>query len=94
VTANVTGMRNYFTKDEVFNYAYIKAVSNDKEGKVPDNPTLLKLNEKVVPLQEIVHVDYVIPGCPPSADTIFYVIFELLNDRIPNISQERKLKYG
>src|ERR1039457_144208 len=70
VTANVTGMRNYFTKEEVFNYAYIQAVSNDKEGKTPDHPTLLKLNEKVVPLQEIVHVDYVIPGCPPSADTI------------------------
>ena len=94
VTANVTGMRNYFTKEEVFNYAYIKAVSNDLEGKVPNNPALLKLRDKVVPLQEIVHVDYVIPGCPPSADTIFYVIFELLNDRVPNLEQERKLKYG
>jgi NAD-reducing hydrogenase small subunit len=94
VTANVTGMRNYFLKDEVFNYAYIHAVSNDKEGKVPDNPTLLKLLDKVVPLQEVVKVDYYIPGCPPSADTIFYVLFELLNDRVPNLEQERKLKYG
>jgi len=94
VTANVTGMRNYLTKEEVFNYAYIKAVSNDLAGKVPDHPTLLKLLDKVVPLQEIVHVDYVIPGCPPSADTIFYVIFELLNDRVPNLELERKLKYG
>ena len=89
VTANVTGMRNYFTKEEVFNYAYIQAVSNDKEGKTPNNPALLKLRDKVVPLQEIVHVDYVIPGCPPSADTIFYVIFELLNDRVPHFEQER-----
>ena len=94
VTANVTGMRNYFTKEEVFNYAYIQAVSNDKEGKTPNHPGLLKLRDKVVPLQEIVHVDYVIPGCPPPADTIFYVIFELLNDRVPNLEQERKLKYG
>jgi NAD-reducing hydrogenase small subunit len=94
VTANVTGMRNYLTKEEVFNYAYIQAVSNDKEGKTPDHPALLKLRDKVVPLQEIVHVDYVIPGCPPSADTIFYVLFELLNDRVPNLAQERKLKYG
>ena len=94
VTANVTGMRNYFTKEEVFNYAYIQAVSNDKEGKTPDHPALLKLIDKVVPLQEVVKVDYVIPGCPPSADTIFYVIFELLNDRIPHLEQEGKLKYG
>lgn len=94
VTANVTGMRNYFSKEEVFNYAYIQAVSNDKEGKTPDNPALLKLRDKVVPLQEVVAVDYVIPGCPPSADTIFYVLVELLNDRVPNLEQERKLKYG
>ncbi len=94
VTSNVTGMRNSFTKEEVFNYAYIQAVSNDKEGKTPNSPVLLKLRDKVVPLQEIVKVDYVIPGCPPSADTIFYVLAELLNDRIPNLEQERKLKYG
>ncbi|MDE2027553.1 MAG: NADP oxidoreductase [Candidatus Omnitrophica bacterium] len=94
VTANVTGMRNYLKKEEVLNYAYVEAASNDKEGKMPQHPALLKLHEKVVPLQEVVHVDYVIPGCPPSADTIFYVLAELLNDRVPNLEQERKLKYG
>jgi len=94
VTANVTGMRNYFAKDEVLNYAYIHAVSNDKAGQMPNDPALLKLHEKVVPLHEVVHVDYFIPGCPPSADTIFYVLFELLNDRVPHLEQEGKLKYG
>ena len=94
VTANVTGMRNYFAKDEVLNYAYIQAVSNDKAGKMPNDPALLKLHEKVVPLHEVVHVDYFIPGCPPSADTIFYVLFELLNDRVPHLKQEGMLKYG
>ena len=94
VTANVTGMRNYFPKEEVFNYAYIQAVSNDKEGKTPNDPALLKLRDKVVPLQEVVTVDFVIPGCPPDADTIFYVLFEFLNDRLPNLSEAKKLKYG
>jgi NAD-reducing hydrogenase small subunit len=94
VTANITGMRNYFTKEEVINYAYIQAASNDLEGKTPDHPALLKLRDKVVPLHEIVHVDYMVPGCPPSADTIFYVLFELLNDRVPHLEQEKRLKYG
>jgi len=94
VTTNVTGMRNYFPLEEVFNAAYKNAVSNDTEGEVPDHPALLKLNDKVVPLQEVVKVDFVIPGCPPSADTIFYVLFEFLNDRIPNLSDVKKLKYG
>lgn len=94
VTSNITGMRNYLSKDEVVNAAYVDAISNDKEGKIPNHPALLKLNEKVVPLQEVVDVDFTIPGCPPSADTIFYVLFEFLNGRTPDLSHERKLKYG
>lgn len=94
VMTNVTGMRNYFHLQDVFNTAYVHAISNDKEGKVPDHPSLLKLQEKVYPLQEIVTVDFVIPGCPPDADTIFYVLSEFLNDRIPNLGKTKKLKYG
>lgn len=94
VMTNVTGMRNYFPLKEVFDAAYVNAISNDGQGQVPDHPALLKLNDKVVPLQEVVHVDFVIPGCPPDADTIFYVLFEFLNDRIPNLSEAKKLKYG
>ena len=94
VMTNVTGMRNYFDLDDVFNASYVNAISNDAEGNVPNHPALLRLNDKVVPLQEVVDVDFVIPGCPPSADTIFYVLFEFLNDRIPNLSEAKKLKYG
>lgn len=94
VMTNVTGMRNYFNLNDVFDTSYVNAISNDAEGNVPNHPALLKLNDKVVPLQEVVDVDFVIPGCPPSADTIFYVLFEFLNDRIPNLSEAKKLKYG
>ena len=94
VMTNVTGMRNYFPLKEVFDASYVYAVSNDQDGQVPSHEALLKLNDKVVPLQEVVEVDFVIPGCPPSADTIFYVLFEFLNDRIPNLSEAKKLKYG
>ena len=91
---NVTEMRNYFNKNEVFETSYVNAISNDREGNVPDSPYLLKLHEKVYPLQECVQVDYVIPGCPPSADTIFYVLNEFLNDRVPDLNEAQKLKYG
>jgi NAD-reducing hydrogenase small subunit len=94
VMTNVTGMRNYFPLEEVFDAAYKNAISNDQEGSVPDHPALLKLQDKVVPLQEVVPVDFVIPGCPPSADTIFYVLLEFLQDRVPNLSEVKKLKYG
>ena len=47
-------------------------------GLIPNDPELpLPLN-KVHPLHEVVHVDYFIPGCPPSADAIWEVLTGLL----------------
>jgi len=94
VMTNVTGMRNYIPLKEVFDAAYIDALSNDTEGNVPGHPALLHLKDKVVPLQEVVDVDFVIPGCPPGADAIFYVLSEFLNDRIPDLNETKKLRYG
>jgi NAD-reducing hydrogenase small subunit len=94
VTTNITGMRNYFSLKDVFDTSYVHAISNDNAGFVPSHPALLKLREKVLPLHEIVKVDVMIPGCPPDADTIFYVLFELLNDRHPKLDANKKLKYG
>ena len=94
ITTNITGMRNYFTKQEVLDQSYVHAPSNDGKGQMPLHSALLKLNDKVIPLHDAVNIDFYIPGCPPSADTIFYVLFELLNDRVPHLDQERKLKYG
>lgn len=52
VMTNVTGMRNYFHLKDVLDTAYVNAISNDAEGEVPHHPSLLQLNEKVLPLQE------------------------------------------
>ena len=38
---NITGMRNYFPLKEVFDTAYVNAVSNDMLGEVPDHPVLI-----------------------------------------------------
>lgn len=94
ITTNITGMRNYFRTADVMRNAYQDAASNDKAGDYPDDPQLLKLNDKVYPLHELVKVDYMIPGCPPGADTIFYVLSELLQDRVPDLDRVKKIKYG
>jgi len=93
VTANVPAYRNRVTKEEALKCAYVDASSNDSAGQMPDSPELGKLLDRVRPLHEAVKVDYYIPGCPPSADLIFYVLSELLNGRTPNLDKE-KLKYG
>ena len=39
-------------------------------GKVPDDEEIPLLLDKVYPCHEVVKIDYHLPGCPPSADTI------------------------
>ena len=46
-------------------------------------PSLLP---RVRPVHEVVNVDVFVPGCPPSADTIYAVISELLAGRVPDVA--------
>jgi NAD-reducing hydrogenase small subunit len=90
VTGNVTALRNVFKDGEkaVLEIAYID--TSEVNPRIPtDVPKLLK---SVRPLHEVVRVDYFIPGCPPPADLINYVLTELLNGRVPNM--EGRSKYG
>jgi NAD-reducing hydrogenase small subunit len=45
-------------------------------------PALLN---RVRPVHEVVPVDVFVPGCPPSAETIFNVLSELLAGRVPTL---------
>jgi len=42
------------------------------------------------PVHEFVPVDVYIPGCPPSADTIYYAVTELLEERLPDLSSRTR----
>ena|SRR3989338_7488781 len=90
VTGNVAALRNLFPKEDVLSRAYLEAESNE-QGVIPASPEIQKLIDRVRPLHEVVKVDYYLPGCPPSADLIFYALKELLCDRVPDF---KRLKYG
>jgi NAD-reducing hydrogenase small subunit len=87
ITANVPAMRNPFTTKSVYARAYIENVTLGPG--VPDQvvPRLLPYAR---PVHEVVHVDVYIPGCPPSADTIFYALTELLEGRNPELSSRTR----
>jgi NAD-reducing hydrogenase small subunit len=90
VTGNVTGLRNTVpnSAESALRRAFVE--TSDVNGQIPDEvPKLLK---QTGPLHEVVKVDYYIPGCPPSADLINYVVTELLAGRTPNM--ENRSKYG
>ncbi|MGO8793685.1 MAG: oxidoreductase [Candidatus Sulfotelmatobacter sp.] len=83
VTANVPGMRNPFGVKAVYDRAYRENVTFDPGMPNQVVPPLLP---NARPVHEFVSVDVFVPGCPPSADTIYYVVTELLEGRVPDVS--------
>jgi len=75
-------LRNAFEAQEVLDRAYALAEST-ASGAVPTDKELPRLTDKVRPIHEHVKVDAHIPGCPPSADVIWYALGELLAGRTP-----------
>jgi NAD-reducing hydrogenase small subunit len=88
VFGGVPAMRNFFTLEEALRRAYVETESTDGEGKIPDDPELA-VPTRVRSLNEVVPVDIFVPGCPPNADTIFYVLAELAQGRIPEIKDDK-----
>ncbi len=83
VTGNVSALRNPFGADAV-----LRRVYGEPTGTLAQVPKigLPKLLSRVRPLHDYVHVDLFVPGCPPSADTIYTVLSELLAGRMPDLS--------
>ncbi len=90
VFGGIMTMRNFFDTDEALKRAYVETEST-VDGVIPNSEELSK-PIKACPVNQVVKVDIHLPGCPPSADAIYYVLSELLEGRIPVLSGEN-LKY-
>lgn len=89
VTANVPAMRNPFTVQSVYDRAYRETATLN--AGTPDE-VIPRLLPYARPVHEVVLVDVYIPGCPPSADVIYYALTELLAGRQPELSS--KTRFG
>jgi NAD-reducing hydrogenase small subunit len=83
VTANVPSMRNAFSVASILQKGS-SGVTDRETVHFQGLPTLLP---RVRPVHELVKVDVFVPGCPPSADTIYTVLRGLLAGQPPEIAR-------
>ncbi|SDY39001.1 NAD-reducing hydrogenase small subunit [Allochromatium warmingii] len=83
VTGNVPAMRNHFKLSEVLDRAYRENVTLQPQIPTRAVPALLT---PVKPVHGVVAVDVFIPGCPPSAETIWSILSDVIAGRVPDVS--------
>jgi NAD-reducing hydrogenase small subunit len=89
ITSNVPSMRNRIPVKTILERVYIEGADVQKGIPTVGVPTLLK---HAIPLHDVVKVDLHVPGCPPSAASILFVLNELLDGRIPDLKS--KVRFG
>jgi NAD-reducing hydrogenase small subunit len=90
VTGNVPAMRNQIPVKQLLDRVYVEGAS--ATPKAPGDPGVPPLLKRAIPVHEVVPVDLHVPGCPPSAASILYVVSELLEGRKPDLTA--KVKFG
>ena len=90
VTSNVPGMRNRYRPEHLLHRAYQENVTFPAPAeRAAQRPGVAVpvLQPRARPIHELVKVDLFVPGCPPPAEAILFVVSEVLAGRRPEASQ-------
>ncbi len=88
----IPGLGNLYTAQDIMERAYIESPSTDNPDKVfpktgyqmPEGEIEIPLlYQTVKKLDQVVDVDYYVPGCPPEAPQIWNVIVAVLTGKLP-----------
>jgi NAD-reducing hydrogenase small subunit len=95
VTANVPAIRNQLgltNAESVLQRAYIECAQSNPG--LPKEPGIVPaLLPRVMPVHEVVHVNYFMPGCPPPADRIKALLVQVLEGVEPKL-EGLQIKFG
>jgi NAD-reducing hydrogenase small subunit len=85
-------MRNRNDIEEVLHRSYVELA--DTTPQIPrDYQSIAEMMKEARPLHEVIKVDAFLHGCPPTADSIWFAVSELLQGRMPAFSPIY-LRYG
>jgi NAD-reducing hydrogenase small subunit len=84
ITGGLPSMRNGIPLRECLEEAFVRR-GGAHQGFIPDDEELPLLLDKVHPAHEVVKIDYSVPGCPPSAEALWYFLTELVAGRDPSL---------
>lgn len=91
-TGGVPSLANQFTREEILHYVYEEAPSVVNEERVRPQPryqydgtavTLPEFRGLVRSLDQVVEVDYYLPGCPPTPKLLKQAVLTLLSSNLP-----------
>jgi NAD-reducing hydrogenase small subunit len=82
ITGGIPALRNRIPLKECIDEAYLNGPTvYNPDGVIPCDKEIPLLLDRIYPAHEVVKVDYFLPGCPPSADTIWEGLVALLNNK-------------
>ena len=85
INGGLPAQRNQLDIGKILRDVYCTQTGISANSQIPNDPELpLPLNQ-VHPIHEVVHVDYFLPGCPPSADAIWAFFNDLIAGRTPHL---------
>ena len=85
INGGLPAQRNQLDVGKMMHDVYCRKEGGSPGNQIPNDPELpLPLNQ-VHPIHEVVHVDYFLPGCPPSGDAIWAFLTDLLAGRTPQL---------
>lgn len=79
----ISGLRNYFSKEETLEYAYKTTLTN--ESKIIPSEEVPQITDNIELVHDIIKVDYNIPGCPPVPRMIGNILTSLLEGKEPTL---------
>ncbi|CAN7791665.1 NADP oxidoreductase [Caballeronia sp. LjRoot34] len=85
INGGLPAERNRFDLGDLLNEVYQDRPGLSKTSTIPNDPELPLLLRQVRPIHAVVHVDYFLPGCPPSADAFWHFLNDLMAGRTPHL---------